>query len=204
MSLKYKNYIFDMGQVIVRFDTAYMTSVYIKDEKDAAMAENVIFDRLYWDRLDEGTITDDEVKNGIRSRLPERLWEKACAVYDNWYINMPFMNGMYELIEEISHKGGRLFLLSNVSRGFAENYTSNRKLAKLFSEFDGLVFSGVLNKVKPTREIFEYIINKYQIKAEESIFIDDSDKNIKGSLNVGLHAHLFNGDIEELRHILID
>ena len=121
LNLKYKNYVFDLGQVIVRFDTSLMTRVYIKDEEDAALAEKVIFDRIYWDKLDEGTISDDEVKSQIKSRLPKRLWEKTEAVYDNWYKNMPFTEGVCELIEEIHKSGGKLFLLSNVSRGFAEN-----------------------------------------------------------------------------------
>lgn len=202
MNFKYKNYIFDLGQVIVRFDTSFMTRVYIKDEQDALLAEKIIFDRLYWDRLDEGTISDDEVKSQIKSRLPERLWESAEAVYDNWYKNMPFTESIFELIEEIHKSGGRLFLLSNVSRGFAENYASVPRLAALFSKFDGLVFSGVINMVKPQKEIFEHLLNKYSLKAEESVFVDDSFKNIEGAKCVGLNTHLFKGDTEELRKIL--
>ena len=199
LNLKYKNYIFDLGQVIVRFDTSLMTRVYIKDEEDAALAEKVIFDRIYWDKLDEGTISDDEVKSQIKSRLPKRLWENAEAVYDNWYKNMPFTEGVCELIEEIHKSDGKLFLLSNVSRGFAENFSSVERFDNLFSKFDGLVFSGVINKVKPNKEIFEYLLNKYSLKAEESFFIDDSIINVEGARSVGLNTYLFGGDIEDLR-----
>ena len=57
----YKNYIFDFGMVIVNFNPDYMTKQYIKDEKDREVAKEVIFDRLYWDKLDKGTITDEEL-----------------------------------------------------------------------------------------------------------------------------------------------
>ena len=69
----YKNIIIDFGQVIVHFDPLYMTSRYINDKADIDLVSEVVFDRLYWDRLDDGTITDDEVKTEICKRLPERL-----------------------------------------------------------------------------------------------------------------------------------
>ena len=83
----YKNYIFDFGKVIVEFEPKIMTEKYIKNSNDKKAVEDIIFDRLYWDKLDEGTITDNKVKEGICSRLPERLHKSAIQVYDNWYYN---------------------------------------------------------------------------------------------------------------------
>lgn len=202
MFLLIKNYIFDLGQVIVKFDTAYMTSVYFKDENEAKTVEEVIFDRLYWDKLDDGTITDEEVKDGIKSRLPEPFWERACAVYDNWHKNLPFTEGIRELIADISSNGGRIFLLSNVSIGFAEKYSEVDEFVKLFSKFEGLVFSGPLGIVKPSAEIFNYILDKYSLKAEETVFIDDNTRNTEGAKAVGIDAYLFDGDIARLREYL--
>ena len=81
----YTDLIFDFGQVIVHFDPIYMTSRYVKDENDINLVSDVVFDRLYWDELDMGTITDDEVVAGICERLPERLHNAAVNVYNNWY-----------------------------------------------------------------------------------------------------------------------
>ncbi len=194
-----KNYIFDFGWVLVRFDMNYMTRKYIKDEADCQMAQEVIFDRLYWDRLDDGTITDAEVKEGIKSRLPQRLWDGALKAYDNWLYNLPFIDGMVELVKEIKQKGGKLFILSNISKGFAENYKNVACIKELFSLFDGLVFSGPLHIVKPSAEIFEHIISKYDLKREECMFIDDNEKNIDGAEAVGMKGYLFDGSCEKLR-----
>lgn len=190
----FKNYIFDFGQVIVKFDTKYMTSVYISDQEDICLVEKVVFDRIYWDKLDAGTITDEEVKEGIKSRLPERLQVKACTVYDNWYHNLPFVDGIQELLCKIKSKGGRLFLLSNISKGFAGNYIHISKIKELFDMFDGLVFSAPIGMTKPSKEIFNYVINKYNLKADETVFIDDNENNILGAQNAGLSAFLFNCD----------
>lgn len=194
----FKNYIFDFGQVIVHFDTAYMTSMYIKNNEMQKRAESVIFDRLYWDRLDAGTITDEEVKEEIRNRLPENISQNACDVYDNWYRNLPFIDGMVDIIKKIKKTGGKLFLLSNISIGFAENYKDVPELKGLFDLFDGLVFSGPIGLVKPNACIFNHLLQKYKLKAEECIFIDDNKNNISGAENVGITGYLFDGDADAL------
>ena len=194
----YKNYIFDFGQVIVRFDTAYMTSLYIKDKEIQQKAESVIFDRLYWDKLDAGTISDQEVKTEIKRRLPKSIAESACEVYDNWYRNLPFIDEMIDIIKKIKEKGGKLFLLSNISIGFAENYKNVTELKELFDLFDGLVFSGPIGIVKPNAEIFKHLLQKYDLKAEECIFIDDNKNNISGAQIVGMTGYLFDGDAKAL------
>lgn len=193
-----KNFIFDFGEVLVKFNTKYMTSVYANPE-DVSLIEDVVFDRLYWDSLDKGTITDDEVRKGICSRLPKALHETACKVYDNWYNNLPFIDGMPELLKEIKQKGGKLFLLSNISIGFANNYATVPEIKEFFDMFDGLVFSGPIGITKPNAEIFEHLLNKYNLKAEESAFIDDRIDNVLGADRVGINGILFDGDVKALR-----
>ena len=67
-----KNVVFDFGQVMVRFEPSYMVGRYVKDKADASLLGEVIFDRLYWDRLDAGTISDEEVINACYTRLSGR------------------------------------------------------------------------------------------------------------------------------------
>ena len=63
-----KNIVFDYGNVMVRFEPSYMVGRYVCDREDAALLEKVVFDRLYWDRLDAGTITDEETLRECRKR----------------------------------------------------------------------------------------------------------------------------------------
>lgn len=197
-----KNIIFDFGQVLVRFDPYYMTKAYIEDENDCLLSMDVIFDRLYWDRLDMGTITDDEVKEGICSRLPKRLHEKAIAVYDNWMFHLPFIDGMKELVYSLKKSGKKLFLLSNISIGFSEKYELVPEVNEVLSLFDGLVLSGPIGLIKPYKDIFNHLLTKYSLDANECIFIDDNEKNIEGSNNVGIEGYLFDGDAKKLKRYL--
>ena len=150
----YKNIIFDYGQVIISFDPYYMTKCYVENEAACKELSDIIFDRLYWDRLDNGSITDDEVKAEIIKRVPEEYYDAAVKVYDNWYYNNPVISDTAELIRELKASGARLYLLSNISIGFAENWHKIPEVSKILSLFDGLVFSGPIGMNKPNRDIF--------------------------------------------------
>ena len=197
-----KNYIFDFGNVLAEFYPHRLTAPFVEDEAEREIIAEVVFDRLYWDKLDDGSITDDEVREGIRSRLQGERGEVGCRVYDNWIESLTPVPGMEKLVEDIRKSGEGIYLLSNISTGFAENYQNTQWINKLFSNFDGLVFSGVAELVKPNREIFEHILGRFGLVAEECLFIDDNVANIEGAKAVGIQTYLFDGDAEKLRAFL--
>ncbi len=189
---------------MVHFDEFKMSRAYTETDEDAALVKNVLFDRLYWDRLDEGTISDSEVIRCSCERLPSRLHEACRMAYDNWIGNIPFIDGMPELVKKLRAKTDNIFLLSNISMGFSEKYSEYPEIKALFSNFKGLVFSGVEGVVKPNEQIFRILLDRYSLKAEESIFIDDSQKNIEGAQRLGINTYLFDGDVSALeKHIII-
>ena len=196
-----KNYIFDFGNVLCEFSPEKLTAKYV-ESADIQKVSEVVFDRLYWDKLDKGTIEDEEVKAEIRKRLHASLAENACKAYDNWVFNLPAIEGMEDVVKDIHSRGGKLYLLSSISRGFAENYSKVSWINDLFSLFDGIVLSGTIGIVKPHREIFEHLLNTYSLKAEECIFIDDSQKNIEGAEKVGIRGYLFDGNVKRLKDYL--
>ncbi len=198
----YKNIIFDYGQVIISFDPYYMTNVYVKDAALCRELSEIIFDRVYWDRLDNGSISDDEVKSELKKRVPDEYYDTACKVYDNWYYNNPLISGIGDLIKELKDNGVKLYLLSNISIGFAENYMKIPDVADILSLFDGLVFSGPIGMNKPNRDIFEHLLNKYNLKACDCVFIDDSEKNLAGARAVGINTIHFTGDVQKLKEEL--
>jgi len=197
-----KNYIFDFGNVLCEFSPDKLSSLYIDDAEARKRISNVVFDRLYWDKLDRGTITDEEVKKGIISRLEGKEAETGCKIYDNWVNNLTPIKGMEALIGRLSDMGKKLYLLSNISIGFAETYRDVPWISELLEKFDGLVLSGIIGKTKPGKEIFEYLVNEYALNKEESIFIDDSPVNIKGAEDFGIKGYLFDGDCLKLEDFL--
>ena len=194
-----KNVIFDFGQVLVHFDPTYMVGLYVSDEKDKTLLADVIFDRLYWNELDKGALSDEKLLDLARKRLPERLWNVSETIYRNWIIHLPPIDGMAELIRFIKATYNvRCFLLSDISKYFAENCDK----APILQLLDGCVFSGPLGITKPSKEIFEHILNKYGLSAEETVFIDDKDQNIAGANAVGIQGYVFDGDVSKLKRYL--
>ena len=197
-----QNIIFDFGNVLGCFSTDCLTAPYVDTEEERIQIRDVVFDRLYWDQLDRGMITDEEVIDGVCSRIPETLHRKAATVYQNWINSMTPVPLMTSLVHELKAKGHKLYLLSNISIGFAEMYHTVPWIRSLFEQFDGLVFSGTVHMAKPDIEIFEYLLNQFQLKAEDCVFIDDNYDNVSGAKQVGIEGYFFDQDVKKLRDFL--
>ncbi len=194
-----KNIVFDFGQVMIRFEPSYMVGRYVSDKQDAALLEEVIFDRLYWDKLDAGTISDEKVINACLSRLPEKLHRYVADIYYNWIYNIPEIDGMSDLVDHIKETYGvRVFLLSNISEYFADHAGE----IPVLSKFEKCVFSSKCGRLKPYAEIFEYLCDTCGIAPEETVFVDDNEKNIRGAEAFGISGYLFDGDSNALRQYL--
>ena len=190
-----KNVVFDFGQVMVHFIPKNMVAMSVSDPEDVALIEEVLFDRLYWDPMDEGTITDEEVVAYSKARLPERLHKVAEEIYYDWIYRLPEIEGMRALVQRIKREYGvRTFLLSNISRYFAEH---SHEIPCL-EEFETCIFSAAVGHVKPHRDMFEYLCHTCGILPEETVFVDDSEKNIRGAEAFGIRGYLFDGDVSRL------
>lgn len=197
--MKIKNVIFDFGQVIIHFVPEIMVSPYVTDENDKKLICEVLFDRLYWDELDKGTITNEEVLKQCRTRLPERLWDVTDKIYYNWIYNVPEIDGMRELITKIKEKYGvGIYLLSNISKYFVEHTHE----FSIFELFDKCIYSATIGIVKPSHEIFDYLCKTCNINPAESIFIDDNKNNIDSAIKFGLNGYIFDGDPKKLEAYL--
>lgn len=191
-----KNLIFDFGQVLVHFDPEYMTSRYVTEQRDIELLKEVVFDRLYWDKLDRATITDEELIADVKRRIPERLHSAAEKIYCNWYYNLPEMEGMRELVAEMREEYGvQTYILSDISQGFVDRYSR----IDILKGFDGYCFSAAEGMCKPDPAAMQNLLNKYTLKAEECFFIDDRAVNVKGAAKVGVNGFVFEGDAAALR-----
>ena len=194
-----KNLVFDFGNVLIRYEPEYIVSQYVTDPEDKGLLTEVLFDRLYWDPLDDGSITDEEVVTYSCARLPERLHSICREIYYNWGRHLPEMPGMWELVRRVKREYGvRIYLLSNIGSLFA----SFEHLFPIFDEMEDRIFSALVGHVKPDRDMFEYLIERTGIDPDETLFIDDAKRNIDGALAVGIKGYLFDGDASKLSDYL--
>jgi 2-haloacid dehalogenase len=93
-----------------------------------------------------------------------------------------------------------LFGLTNWS---AEAFPVIYPKYEFFKVFEGIVVSGQEKIVKPGKEIYQLLLNRYAISANESVFIDDSLKNIQTANELGFSTIHING-IQSLKEQLIN
>ena len=97
--------------------------------------------------------------------------------------------GMEELVKGLRVNGYRVFGLSNWS---VETFALVRPVYPVLNLMEDMVISGVEKVMKPDHRIFELALNRFGIKAEETIFLDDNPANVQAACELGIKGILFN------------
>lgn len=194
--MKYKNIIFDFGNVIGKFDGRYIMQQFCGSEEDCTLLCSVIYEK--WGELDKGTIDYDEYREECLAALPERLADQARAFFKNWPRYITPKKETLCFIGELVKRNVPLYLLSNAPTYFAEW----AKQYEVLKKFSGVVFSAPLKTAKPDPDIYQYLFRTYSLKPEECFFIDDLEKNIEAGKALGMNGIVFAGDIEEVKRTI--
>ena len=194
--MKYKNVVFDFGNVIGGFDGRYMLEQFCTSEKDRDLLAPVIF--AGWQELDRGTVDYDEYVEEMVSSVPARLENTVRSFFRGWPDHITPIRETQELIGELYQKGVPVYLLSNAPTYFAE-WAKGCGILKMFS---GIVFSAPLKMAKPDPEIYRYLFETYSLKPEESFFIGDLRSNIETGRKLGMEGIVFTGDIGKVKAAL--
>ena len=193
-----RNIVFDMGNVLIRFDRDLFITRLDIDGGDKELLKREVFRSLEWARMDRGSMTDAEAAESVCRRLPERLHDAAAKLVAMWDRPILPIPGMYELVEELKANGYGIFLLSNAS--YRQHDYWPRIEASRF--FDGTLISADEKVVKPQPEIYRLMLQRFGLTAEECFFIDDVPSNIEGAFYCGIPGAVFHGDAVLLRRAL--
>ena len=193
-----KNILFDMGQVLIRFDQKFFIQRLGVDGADMELLLREVYRSVGWVQMDRGSLREEEAFEKMRARLPERLHDAAWKLVIMWDRPILEVDGMYELVEELKGLGYGVYLLSNASVRQHE-YWPRIPASRLF---DGKLISADVHVIKPQPEIYRLCLEKFNLKAEECFFIDDAPANIEGALQCGIPGAVFHGDAALLRRQL--
>lgn len=196
-----KNIIFDMGDVLIRFDIDhFINRLGINDENDRTLLKHEVFESKEWQMMDKGLLKEDEASLIIQNKVPERLKEAVRKLVCEWYKPIIPIEGAYELIKELKENYYDVYLLSNA----ASNHNKYWPTVPGNDLFDGIVVSAYVKYVKPQKEIYSYLLDTFGLNKQECIFIDDIAKNIEAAEEVGIKGILFKNNYKEIRKQLID
>lgn len=193
-----KNIVFDMGNVVIRFDPARFIDRFGVSAEERELLLREVFRSAEWVMMDRGTLTDEQCADILCPRLPEHLRETARKLIAFWDRPILETEGICPLIEELKGLGYGIYLLSNASCRQPDYW--QRVPASRF--FDGTLISYSVKLVKPMPEIYEKFFETFSLRREECFFIDDSPANVEAALYVGMPATVFHNDAARLRREL--
>ena len=193
-----RNILFDMGNVLIRFDRDFFITRLGVAEEDKQLLMREVFLSIEWVQMDRGSITESQAEEQICRRLPPHLHDAARKLISMWDRPILPIEGMYELVQELKSAGYGIYLLSNASVRQHEYWP--RIPAHVF--FDGTIISADEGVMKPDAGYYLRALNRFDLKAEECFFVDDVPANVEGAAFCGISGAVFHGDAALLRQQL--
>lgn len=193
-----KNIVFDMGNVLIRFDPELFMDRCSVSEEEKALLRKEVFRSVEWVMLDRGTLDEAAAEKSILPRLPEQLRPVACRLIEAWDEPLLPVDGMLELVRTLKEQGYRLYLLSNAAARQHEYW----KRAEAGRWMDGTLISADVKLLKPDPQIYRMFLDRFGLAAEECVFIDDTPINVEGAIHENMAGVVFNGDAEALKREL--
>ncbi len=194
-----KNIIFDLGGVLLNIDFALTQKAFselgIKNVSEVFGQHRQLG---FFDRLDRGEINEPKFYTEIKQLLPKNISHEQ--IRDAWNIMLfDLPKERFNLLLELKNNY-RLFLMSNTNSIHFQKYQSIIKntynITGLDDLFEKAYYSFQLGKRKPEASFFQLILKENKIKAEESLFIDDTFSNIEAAEKEGIHGLFLQTGIE--------
>ena len=192
MSAKIKNIIFDLGGVILDIDE---TIVYKELEKlgisTLELARSKEFTELM-SKFDTGIYTAPTFRKRMKALVHQEKMtdQKFDAIWNAMLLDIP--RERIEAIEKVK-KHYKIFMMSNTNVIHYDLYVRDLQLRFGYHEFDELFhksyFSFAEHLEKPDPRFFELILDHEGLLPEETLFIDDTEKNIKVAQSLGIHTY---------------
>ena len=164
-----RNIILDMGNVLLDYNPEVILEKTLDNEEDRQIIRKELFGGPEWVQGDFGIIKNSERFDGVSQRVPSRLHPALRECVENWDICMVPVEGAVDFCR------------------FPLEW------------FDGIVVSSDEHIVKPDAGIYRILLERYGLNADECLFIDDRADNVRGAVESGMNAYVFNNDFETVK-----
>ncbi len=183
-NLQIRAIIFDFGGVLVDWNPRYLYRKLFADEN--AM-ENFFTEIGFpeWNtEQDRGRAFAEGVAEHSQ-KFPHHA-EMIRAFDERWSESIGGeISETVEILRALKRAGYALYGLSNWS---AETFPRVRDQFAFFELFDAIVLSGEVKLAKPDRRIFDLLLEKSGCRAEDCLFIDDSETNVNAARALGFQT----------------
>src|SRR4029077_3901631 len=160
-----RNVIFDLGGVVFDWNPDRIVARVEPLPELRAALKAALFGHADWRLVHHGTLHEAELIERLQLRLratPARVAVILDAVR-NSLVEKP---ETLELIRGLQAQGTPLYCLSNMP---ASIYAHLRQRHSFWDVFNGIVISGEVQMMKPEAEVFLHLLEKYALRAQETI-----------------------------------
>ena len=200
-----KNVIFDLGGVLIDWNPEYVyLEVFNGDREKMKWFFDEICTMDWNENQDAGYPLEKATEERVKL-FPE--YEEWIRIYYGRWEEMlgNQIDGTVTILKQlIDNPNYKVVALTNWS---AETFPIALERFDFLHWFEGIVVSGTEKMRKPFNEIYELTLNRFNIEASKSLFIDDNARNIEAAKKMGINTIRFNNPTQlksELRSLKID
>ena len=143
----------------------------------------------YWTEYEKGKLTYEEAMDAFISQDPG-IADELRKAYDSCSGIMGRYDYTEGWIDELKDGGYKLYCITNFTpAGYEQCYDR----ISFIERFDGCIFSFKEGIAKPDPLIYKTLLSRYNLKAEECVFIDDTEENVRSAEQLGFTGIVFTG-----------
>ena len=188
-----RNIIFDIGGVLADFR---IKEFLMEKGFDAPMIKRILKASVmspYWGSFERGEITEEEALKGFAASDPE-IEENLRTAFSSIAGMLTMRDYAIPLVKALKALGLGVYYLSNYSK---KAYDECAGSLGFMPYMDGGLVSFLAGKTKPDPEMYSMFLEKFGLRAEECVFIDDTPENVDAADALGLAGIVFH-DLEGL------
>ena len=182
--------VFDLGGVLIDWDPRNLYVKFFGDDREGMerfLGEVCTPD---WNTAQDAGRTIAEAVAGLTARFPEQ-----AALIEAYYARWTEMlngsiDGSVDILRELRDQGTPLYALTNFS---AETFPVAQRIYDYLAWFRGIVVSGHEGLIKPDPRIYRLLLERYELTAENVIYIDDVERNAQAANDLGMTGLHFTG-----------
>jgi len=185
MNTPIKTIIWDLGNVLIKWDPRFLyRQIFDTEEQVNWFLTNICTSD--WNEQQDAGRTWEEGTSLLIQQYPEH--EQAIMAYwTRWKETLVGVISESEtMLRRLKEQNNyRLYALTNWS---AETFPVALERYDFLQLFEGILVSGEEKLKKPDPKIYQLLLDRYDIEPTTSVFIDDSEKNIRGAQVLGINT----------------
>lgn len=178
--------VFDIGNVLVSWDPRHLYRRYFEGrESEMEWFLTHVCTPAWNVEQDKGRSFKEAVEVLVKEH-PEKWHPMIRAFDEQWHetISGP-ISGTVAILDALKRNDVPVYAITNWNQ---DKFREALERFPFLKSFAGIVVSGDERLLKPDREIFELFFERYDVRPDTAVFIDDSLRNVEGARAAGMHA----------------